>query len=288
MKFRQFLLFFLTFWVFLPVFSQTNWLSEPVFSSTERKHQFWIHWGYNRAQYSKSDIHFTGPGYDFTLDNVKAKDRQSPFNFDLYFNPKTLSIPQYNLRIGMFLTDNFSVSVGADHMKYVVVQNQNSSINGRIDSTASSTFTGTYENQNIILTNQFLEYEHTDGLNYLSANGDFFGNIYKKSNGKLSLDFFLGIGAGILFPRSDVDLFDVDGVNVFHVAGWGTDVEVGLRLNFYKAFYLNVQAKAGFIAMPNVLTVKSGHNAQQHFFFLQEIASLGFNINYFNKSKEQK
>lgn len=286
MKYRQFLLFWVAFTFVNKTIAQPEWLTEKVFKSPGRKHQIWLHWGYNRGQFTTSDIQFTGPGYDFTLENVVAKDRQSPFDVNVYFNPQWWTVPQYNLRLGFFLTDRFSLSFGHDHMKYVMVQNQIAKMNGYIDPSASTIYAGNYDNQAVTLTNDFLEFEHTNGLNYVSFEGNFYGNIYINPSKKFQLDFYLGTGAGFLYPRSDVDLFNIEGVNVFHVAGWGVDIEAGLRMDFFKVFFLNLQAKAGFISMPNVLTVVSGHKAKQSFFFLQEIATLGFSINYFNKNRD--
>jgi len=62
-----------------------------------KKGSFYAYWGWNRSLYSKSDIHFKGNNYDFTLTNIEARDRQSKFAFSTYF--QTVTIPQYNLRI---------------------------------------------------------------------------------------------------------------------------------------------------------------------------------------------
>jgi len=53
-----------------------------------RKGSYFAFWGYNRSDYPTSDIHFTGPGYDFTLHDVVAADAPTPFDgFKTYFNP---------------------------------------------------------------------------------------------------------------------------------------------------------------------------------------------------------
>ena len=49
-------------------------------TSVSRKGSFYFYWGWNRDAYTKSDISFSGNDYNFTLDNVVAKDRQSPFD----------------------------------------------------------------------------------------------------------------------------------------------------------------------------------------------------------------
>ena len=83
-------------------------ISSPFFSQEEsafvgKKGSSYAYWGWNRSCYTNSDITFTGRNYDFTLENVIANDRQSKFDFETYFSPTKLTIPQYNFRFGYFL-----------------------------------------------------------------------------------------------------------------------------------------------------------------------------------------
>lgn len=277
------LVLFLTFSSVFSVFAQPDWLTTKAFKSPERKHQIWIYWGYNRGQFSKSDIHFEGPGYDFTLNDVVAKDRQTPFAADVYLNPTRWTIPQYNIRAGFFITERLSVSLGHDHMKYVAVQDQMFTITGTVDSSASQQFAGTYDETPIQMTRDLLRFEHTNGLNYVSAEADYYGNLWNSNNKKQQLDFYVGFGMGILYPRSDVDVFNVDGVNVFHTAGWGTAIQTGIRFDFIPQIFLNLSVKGGFIHMPDILTINEGQKAEQRFFFLQEMATIGFCLNTLNR-----
>ena len=89
-------------------------------NSPNQKGPFFAFWGYNRSAYLNSDIKFVGPGYDFTLENVVAKDAPTPLKeINKYINPALFSIPQFNFHVGYFIKDNLSVSIGWDHMKYV-------------------------------------------------------------------------------------------------------------------------------------------------------------------------
>jgi hypothetical protein len=54
---------------------------------------------------------------------LKGTDRPTKFGWT-YFNPSQLTIPQYNFRLGYFITDAFSISIGSDHMKFVIKENQ--------------------------------------------------------------------------------------------------------------------------------------------------------------------
>ena len=47
---------------------------EDILVPKTNKGKIFVYWGWNRGYYSNSDIHFTGDGYDFILEDVvKAK-----------------------------------------------------------------------------------------------------------------------------------------------------------------------------------------------------------------------
>ena len=109
----------------------------------QRKGKFFFYWGYNRAAFTNSDINFTGPGYDFTLQAVQANDRPQEFTFKEYFGITTMWQPQYVYRFGYFINDKWSISIGLDHMKYIMPQYQQVQIRGEINQEGNP-FNGSY------------------------------------------------------------------------------------------------------------------------------------------------
>ena len=101
----------------LVLFVSAFWMSYGQKGST------YFYWGYNRSVYSTSNIYLKGPGFAFSVYDAKAHDRQTKFG-SVYFRPTTITIPQYVGRVGHFLTNRFHVSIGVDHMKYVVDDDQ--------------------------------------------------------------------------------------------------------------------------------------------------------------------
>ena len=89
--------------------------------TAHNKGKFFISWGGNRDSFSKSDITFKGDNYNFTLYDVEAHDKPKGWHVD-YLNPARMTIPQTNFKIGYFISDHYSVSIGVDHMKYVMFQ----------------------------------------------------------------------------------------------------------------------------------------------------------------------
>ena len=239
------------------------------------RHRLYANWGYNRAQYSVSNIHFEGPGYDFILHDVAAADQPKPFSLAVYLDPRDLSLPQYNYRAGWFLNDRWSFSLGTDHMKYVVRQDQDVRITGTISSDRSQQYAGSEEHE-VTLTEDFLIYEHTDGLNLVSADADHYDRLWDSPSGKHALFLTEGAFVGPVIPRSDVRLFGEGINNKFHLAGYGAGVQVGLFAVFWDRLTLRVSAKGGYIELPSVLTTGTSEDrARQRFWFVQEYAVLG-------------
>jgi hypothetical protein len=253
------------------------------FPDMQRKGNFFGGWGWNRSVYTNSDIHFRGEDYDFTLYNVQAKDRQTHFEAKTYFGLKTLTIPQTNMKLGYFINDHIAITAGFDHMKYVMVQNQNVAFEGSID---DKTYMDMVVNDAVKLTPQFLTFEHTDGLNYILTEIEFYQGIY--SGGFLDVSAYGGLGAGALMPRSDVKLMGYPRNDEYHFAGFGTNVKCGAEVLLGNHFYVRGEAKCGYINMPDIVTREESisDRASQQFGFAAIDFMIGFNITP-RKSKTQ-
>lgn len=244
---------------------------------TRKKGNFDFYWGYNRAIFSNSDIRFTGKDYDFELQDIVAKDRPTDFTFKDYFGIANLTIPQYNLRLGYYIAKNLSIGIGTDHMKYVMVNNQPSTINGEIHET-NNPFNGSYHNENILVTDSFLGFEHTDGLNYVNLSAEYYLDVLQTQSGKVNIAAFGGGGLGMMFPKSNVRLMSGPRNDEFHVAGYGLHAAVGLRFLFFKHLFLRTQLKGGFLHMPDILTRPNGavDRASQHFMYTMFDFAVGY------------
>jgi hypothetical protein len=256
---------------------QITWLP-----SIPRQHNLYGGWGWNRASFTTSDIQFSGDHYDFTLMDVKAKDRQTPFKADVYFGLTTVTIPQTNFRFGYFLNDNWVISAGVDHMKYVMLQNQTVEFSGSINDTA---YAHLIEGNRILLDHNFLKFEHTDGLNYIHTELEYFQGLVAFK--KIQLSGYAGAGFGVMFPKSNVTLMHYPRHDDFHFSGFGLSAKAGLDILFWKYFFVRFDYKTGFIRMPDILTRDGdvSDRASQQFFFAQRSGLFGFHAPLKKKAK---
>ncbi len=242
-----------------------------------RKGDLYVYWGWNRGWFGDSDITFKGDNYDFSLDKVRAFDRQSDFGYDPYFKLGSITIPQYNVRVGYFIHHNYSISAGTDHMKYVMRQDQTVNISGYIENSGTE-YDGFYNNDDIVLSEDFLTFEHTDGLNYVNADFRRHDEIFSWNKVKINLNE--GIGVGVLFPKTNTKLLNKERYDEFHVSGYGISGVVAININFFKYFFIQSEFKGGYINMPNIrTTMSSSDSASQDFFFTQLNIVFGAVIN---------
>lgn len=240
-------------------------------SAKNGKGNFYMAWGYNRDAFSSSDLHFydAGKNYDFTLYNAKAKDRPG-FNMIVRQAAKLdFATPQYNYRIGYYFKkkNHLGIELSFDHTKYVMVDYQTLHLKGQVGDKY-------YDLDTLITPDAFLEFEHTNGANFLMANFLYRKNFLKSQNGKQWLSLVVKTGAGIVIPKTDVTLFGEQLDNKFHIAGWLTGLETGLRYDF-RHFFAEATAKGAFCNYSNVL-ILPGTKANHRFWAAEVILTAGF------------
>ena len=240
------------------------------------KGRMFVFWGWNTSNYSNSDITFKGDDYYFTLFNTTAKDKPHPFGIE-YFDPGVITIPQTNFRIGYFFHDHYNVSLGVDHMKYVMRNDQTVKISGNID--VGGGYDGIYNNDKIVLDPEFLTFEHTDGLNYVNIEVNRFDTVdnwigFSVKN--IDINLTEGVGFGMLYPKTNTKLLGKERYDEFHVSGYGMSAHAGVNLTFFKYFFIQYTFKAGYINMNDIRTTASkSDSASQHFTFLENMFVFG-------------
>ena len=280
--------------LFLGVFANNASAQEtpnPIKYTAHNKGKFYVFWGGNRESFSKSDIHFKGDNYDFTVIDAIADDKPKGWHAD-YVNPGRMTIPQTNFRMGYFINDHYNISLGLDHMKYVMRQDQIARVTGNINLPSSeigSMYNGVFNNTPVnFLTNYsdydngspFLTFEHTDGLNYINSEisrVDDFSKLFGITNtDKIQINLTEGFGAGLLYPKTNAKVLGKERHDDFHFSGFGVSAKVGINVTVFKHFFVQGELKGGYINMNDIRTTAvTNDTASQQFMFLQRIISFG-------------
>ena len=280
--------------LFLGVFANNASAQEtpnPIKYTAHNKGKFYFFWGGNRESFSKSDIHFKGDNYYFTVIDAIADDKPKGWHAD-YLNPGRMTIPQTNFRMGYFINDHYNISLGLDHMKYVMRQDQIAKVTGNINLPSSeigSMYNGVFNNTPVnFLTNYsdydngspFLTFEHTDGLNYINSEisrVDDFSKLFGITNtDKIQINLTEGFGAGLLYPKTNSKVLGKERHDDFHFSGFGVSAKVGINVTVFKHFFVQGELKGGYINMNDIRTTAvTNDTASQKFMFLQRIISFG-------------
>jgi len=261
----------------LPSFAQTNppaalesKTQSAAARDAENAKKWSVYWGWNRSNYSNSDIHFWGQGHDFTIKNAQASDRQTDIShlFDIYLNPSEITIPQTNLRVAYQYNADTAIALNLDHLKYVMTIGQVAEVVGTANGNVLS---GTRE-----INDNFVAFEHTDGLNVISLEIekqrpiDLFGPAFPAR-------VFALAGIGIVIPKSNVTMAVIGQTrnDEFHVAGYSAGLGAGLEIDFYKDFFFRTAYKFGYVNLPDVLTSARGDKASHQFTYNEILIAAG-------------
>jgi len=219
-----------------------------------------ISWGYNLSSYTKSTIQFVGAGYDFKIAKVKAVDRPSK-DIKTYFNPNTITVPQFNFRIGYNYKNNWNLSLGYDHMKYVMVHNTPYLLTGRINSGVDNVtnWAGNYAGDSIITDEQTFHYENTNGLNYIRLEVAKL-RVWHRS-GNFAFTSLLGGSAGAILSFNDFTFAGRKDMVTVSLSGIGLSTHLGGRFEFFKHFFVQMNAATGFMMQSRVKTRPNDYDA---------------------------
>ena len=245
----------------------------PLQAAASARRKWSVYWGWNRSTYSNSDIHFWGADHDFTLSGVKANDMQADVTteniFGTFLNPGNMTLPQTNLRIAYQVSPDTAWALNLDHMKYVVTPDQTVGFSGN---TQPDNLTG---NTRTLSTN-YLNFEHTDGLNVVSVE-------YEKQfpvtqwKAPFASRWVALVGAGIVYPKTNVTLnmLGRSRNDQFHLAGYSAGGGVGWEADFLDSWFFRSMFKMGYVTLPDVLTSSQGDKASHNFTYNELLIAVG-------------
>lgn len=237
-----------------------------------------FYWGYNRSIYTPSTIRFIGPGYDFKLKGVEAADRPST-NINEYINFNSITVPQFDVRVGYNFKRNWAISFGYEHMKYVMKHGPtyflSGSINPGID--LANGWSGTYSGDSIVTNENSFHYENTNGLNYINVQLTNVFKIYSSEKGNFAITTLMGVGAGPILSYNDFTFAGEKSMETVSLSGFGASGHFGLRAEFFKHLFVAANIQGGFMGQYRVKTRPNDYDshAKQAFLYGQRDIVVG-------------
>ena len=258
--------------ILLLTICSTSW-TQQVSKNNKRstaKGAMFVYWGYNRSAYSKSNLRFIGPGYDFTLKGVQAKDRPSEV-FKTYVSLTDFTVPQFNFRIGYNIKKNWAISLGYDHMKYVMKAGPTYLLSGNINPGIDpvTNWSGTYNNEPVVTNSNTFHYENTNGFNYIHVDISNVFKVYQSDKSRFALTTLWGGGAGPVLSFNDFTFAGQKNVATVSLSGFGVSAHAGLRAEFFRRVFVQTNLTGGFIDQFRVKTRPNDYDshAKQVYFY---------------------
>jgi hypothetical protein len=251
--------------------------------------EIYISWGYHRGYHGVSDVQFKTPEGTFTVHDAAGKDRPTPFTFDEYFNPKNISIPQYNLEIGFMFNSKWGIELQHDHMKWVFDNKRPYEMSGEYDhlvAVKNADPSADWDSIEMVPFSEakarkdgsWMAFEHSDGYNYPSIGVVRKFDLYSTKNNAVAVSGLVGGGVGLMIPKTKVmfhqdQAWNWEGLdNKFHIAGGGAHLNAKLRVTLLTKFYVQAVARGTYIKVKDAL-VDGSESRMEH---LQPISSIQF------------
>ena len=219
--------------------------------------KWYVHWGYHRAEYGRTDLRLIAPGVDLTFHGLKATDMPAPFDPAVHLNPLAFTIPQFNARVGRrirgrdLLPGATWISLGWDHLKYKVPHAVHE-VSGVIDSLS-------FDHTPFDWTWRDFNFEHSDGMNFIrvAVERDLeFGRAgrtrqtWDTANRKWRFGLQGAASLGLVLCATDVRWQGVRTKHYWHISGWGASASAGAWVQFGR-FRALMRAQGGWIDITN-------------------------------------
>jgi hypothetical protein len=236
--------------------------------------------GMNKAWYTGSTLGIQGAGYAFDLKGFKGFDAPS-------WNFSDMQTVQYNARIGYYFRYGLNLSVGFDHMRYLVQPPHSVLLTGKVNAGVDNAtgLSGDYSFHEVVMDSLFQW--SCPGLNFINVR-------FTKTDrliGSMRSDRFLlssdmGLAAGALMTNSDFIFGGNKDKGVTSLSGVGLSAYGALRFEFFEHIFLQTGFNAGVLRQMRMRLRQADPNAvlKQTVGFFQPEIMLGavFKIKMFN------
>lgn len=247
-----------------------------VFAQNQKKHtgaELYFSWGYNTEWYSRSNVKVRQPGLgnDYTFKRIKGHDR---VGWDHQILKKGLTIPQYNYRLGYFLSPStgwggWGFEINFDHTKFIFQDGQDAKITGKLNGRIVDT-TVQFSKDNGFY------YYLNNGANFLLFNLVRRYDFYSTRDGRLKIQLLGKVGVGPVIPHVENSFFGKPNKPHFQLGGWNTGLEGTIKVSLFNYAFIEYANKFDYARYSN-LKIYEG-TAKHAFGTYEMILSAGVNL----------
>ncbi len=247
--------FIFLFTVLIPILGYGQSLGSRKSKISTNSGTLFMNYGFNKCYFTKSKLQFIGAGYNFNLSGVKGEDRTNIAGTNL--------LSQFNARIGYNFDDAYAISLGLDHMKYSILNNQTTLLNGKINSGLDPVtgLNGTYFNEPFEIDTAKFNYVN-QGLNFVNIKLSRLDRIFWVGrNNEFTLTSDFAIEAGVLVSSTDFTFGGNIDKKTNSFSGLGIGAYAGLRFEFFRHFFIQTGFSGGFIRQMRTRTFEFDPNS---------------------------
>lgn len=220
----------------------------------------YISGGLNRAWYSNADIYFKGSGYDFNLSGVRANDNR--YENNVIVSKSTFHTDQISAKIGYNIQNGFAISLGFDRVNYSMLSGYPTLLSGTINPGVDTVtdLSGDYSNETFVADGSKFHYQNSV-MSMIRLDASRIDQWYITENKAFALSTLMGLGFGGLSSNTDFLFAGHDSQDVSTFSGFTVSGHAGIRLEFFRQFYLQGTYNGGYLKQMQVRTSDGDPNA---------------------------
>jgi hypothetical protein len=198
--------------------------------------------------FQASTLNFSGSKFDFLVQNATLRQPNS----ELVLPSSEWAENQYKLTVGYTVKRGILLSLNIDNFKYSLTP-QELLISGRVAPGYDQLggLSGIYNNTNVSMDTLGFAF-NVSSAKFISTRLEFLQNLYRVKNRMFVINAAYGIGIGVLHSASNMVFGPAEQSKITGFSGLGVNVNVGLRFEFFRHFYMMPLLNGGYLFQRNL------------------------------------
>lgn len=198
--------------------------------------------------FQASTLNFFGSKFDFLVQNATLRQPNS----ELVLPSSEWAENQYKLTVGYTVKRGILLSLNIDNFKYSLTP-QELLISGRVAPGYDQLggLSGIYNNTNVSMDTLGFAF-NVSSAKFISTRLEFLQNLYRVKNRMFVINAAYGIGIGVLHSASNMVFGPAEQSKITGFSGLGVNVNVGLRFEFFRHFYMMPLLNGGYLFQRNL------------------------------------